>query len=233
MKHKILAIIPARAGSKRLPGKNIKDFGGKPLIAWAIQAAKQSRYISKVLVSTDSDEVASVSRKFGADVPFLRPNEIAGDTATIKDVILHALREMEKSGETFEHIILLQPTSPLRTADHIDQAFSAYFDDKDPKKSLVSVFETEYYYELMFKIDQNELKGNFLNVDGKIFTQQMSKAVTPNGCIYIRTTESFREHGDFYSGRVVPYVMSVESSADIDTQEDFDKALQLLSNRQD
>ena len=117
-----LAIIPARGESKRLPRKNIMELAGKPLIAWTIEAALNSQFIDEVVVTTDNQEIAIVAQQYGANIPFLRPNKLASDTATTFDVVRHAIGHYRENGKIFDFIILLQPTSPLRTKDHIDEA---------------------------------------------------------------------------------------------------------------
>jgi len=117
---KILALIPARGGSKGLPGKNIKPLLGKPLIAWTIEQAKASKYVDRVVVSTDDDEIAEVAIRYGAEVPFLRPKELARDDSPTIDAILHALDFFSDKGERFDLLALLEPTSPLRDSEDID-----------------------------------------------------------------------------------------------------------------
>ena len=119
---KILAIIPARGGSKAIPKKNIIDLLGKPLLYYSVKSAKESKYIDKVIVSTDDDEIAEIGKKLGADVPFLRPEEISGDKAKSIDAFIHAIKELEKLEEKYDYILLLQNTSPLRQSWHIDEA---------------------------------------------------------------------------------------------------------------
>jgi CMP-N,N'-diacetyllegionaminic acid synthase len=119
---KIIAIIPARGGSKGLPGKNIKRLAGKPLIAWTIEQAKKSGWIDKLIVDTDDEKIAEIARKYGAEVPFLRPKELAQDKSSIYDVIFHALDWFKKIGLDFDSVALLEPTSPLRKDDDIDNA---------------------------------------------------------------------------------------------------------------
>ena len=116
---KVLAIIPARGGSKRLPRKNILPLGGKPLLGWTIDAANQCEHIDRVIVSTEDAEIAEVSKKFGCEIPFYRPHELSTDETTTLDVVLHLLDELEKADEHYDYVVLLQPTSPLRTAEHI------------------------------------------------------------------------------------------------------------------
>lgn len=138
---KTLAIIPARGGSKGIPYKNIMNINGKPLIAYSIEAAKQSKYIDYILVSTDDDKIKEVSLQYGASVPFLRPEEISNDTAKSIDVVIHGINYLKESGEEFDYVVLLQPTSPLRTSQDIDEAIEILI--KNEKESLVSVCEVE------------------------------------------------------------------------------------------
>ena len=134
----ILAIIPARRGSKRLPGKNIKILGDKPLIAWTIEAAKNSQYIDHIIVSTDSDKIAKVAKNWGVAVPFERPSYLSTDEASSEDVIVHTLNWIEENeGILFDYFILLQPTSPLRQTKDIDQALELM--EKKNASSVVSV----------------------------------------------------------------------------------------------
>ena len=138
-KRKTLALIPARGGSKGLPGKNIMPLAGKPVIAWSIEQALNSRCIDKVLVSTDSREIASIARKYGAEVPFLRPKALAADTSSTFDVISHAVDFLRKQGEEFDYIALVEPTSPLRANADLDRAIKSLIDHEDKADSLVSV----------------------------------------------------------------------------------------------
>ena len=138
---KILAIIPARGGSKGLPGKNIKKLAGKPLIAWTIDQAKKSKYIDKLIVSTDSKEIAEISKKYGAEIPFLRSKKLAQDNSSIYDVIFDAINWFKKNNIDFDLIILLEPTSPLRENNDIDNAVELFINNWDKANSLVSVSE--------------------------------------------------------------------------------------------
>ncbi len=139
MMQNIIAIIPARGGSKRLPCKNIRDLCGKPLIAWTIEQAKNSKFIDKVVVSTDDEEIAAISREYGVDVPFLRPKELATDESPSIDLIKHALDFFKKKGETYDIIILLEPTSPLRKKNDIDAAINLFLERYYYSDSLVSL----------------------------------------------------------------------------------------------
>jgi CMP-N-acetylneuraminic acid synthetase len=147
-----LAVIPARGGSKRLPRKNVLDLAGKPLIAWTIEAAKQSKYIDHFVVSTDDQEITDVSKQFGAEV-LTRPGELATDTASSVDVVLHSINAQQKQ---YDYVILLQPTSPLRTAQHIDEAIELLFEKN--ANAIISVCET----------DHSPLWSNTLHEDGNM-----------------------------------------------------------------
>ena len=127
---KLLALITARGGSKRLPKKNILKLANKPLIAWTIEASLKSPYIDEVIVSTDDVEIAEISRSYGADVPFIRPPELATDNASSIDVLKHAVLTLNNLDRHFDYLILLQPTSPLRKATHINEAIKMYVDKK-------------------------------------------------------------------------------------------------------
>jgi CMP-N,N'-diacetyllegionaminic acid synthase len=126
----LLAIIPARGGSKGVPGKNLRSIAGKPLIAWSIEQALAAKSVSEVVVTTDSEDIAEVARQFGASVPFLRPAELATDSAPTEPTMLHALLEMEKGRGRFDQVLLLQPTSPLRLPGTLDNAFAAFLTAK-------------------------------------------------------------------------------------------------------
>ncbi|NIO11196.1 MAG: NTP transferase domain-containing protein, partial [Deltaproteobacteria bacterium] len=121
-RQRVLGVITARGGSKGLPGKNIRDLCGKPLVAWSIEAAKASTYLDRLVVTTDSEEIAKVAKQYGAEVPFLRPPELATDTATSFAAIDHLLGELEKTGDLYDIVALIEPTSPLRETADIDKA---------------------------------------------------------------------------------------------------------------
>ncbi|OOE33404.1 CMP-N-acetlyneuraminic acid synthetase, partial [Salinivibrio kushneri] len=177
---KVCALIPARGGSKRLPKKNSLPLSGKPLIAWTIEAALNSQYIDKVLVSTDSEEIASISREFGAYVPALRPEYLANDTATTEQVIRYELnRHMQDS----DILIILQPTSPLRSKQQIDQALRLFQEKK--ASSVFSVTACEHPPEWCGKLPDNYSMANFISGDFSTRSQDLQKSFRLNGAIYI------------------------------------------------
>ena len=213
-----LVIIPARGGSKGLPGKNIKLLNGKPLIYYTLDAALDVADPQNICVSTDSDEIISKIREYGLNVPFKRPLELATDTAGTYDVILHAIDFYEKRGQRFDRIILLQPTSPFRTGSHIKQALTVYNKNLD---MVVSVKETKAspYFTLF---EENE-KGYLMLSKPCGFTrrQDCPKVYEYNGAIYIMNINSLKMRTPDKFERIKKYLMSAQDSLDIDNMLDF------------
>ncbi|MGM9571749.1 MAG: cytidylyltransferase domain-containing protein [bacterium] len=213
----VLAVIPARGGSKRLPGKNIKLLKDKPLIAWTIEEAENSKYIDRVIVSTDDKEIADISRLFKADVPFLRPAALAQDTTSTVDVLVDLLSKVEK----YDYLCLLQPTSPLRTSDDIDGAL-AYFEEKKAD-SVISVCVAEHSPLWSNVLPPDNSLSNF--IDDKIKnkrSQDLPVYYRLNGAVYIIKTEKLLQERELLlSENCYAYVMPNERSVDIDTAMDF------------
>lgn len=228
----ILAIIPARGGSKGLPKKNIKKISGVPLIGYTIRAAKKSRYISRVVVSTDEEEIAEVSRRFGAEIPCLRPKELAGDESTTVDCVIHMMNYLKENKKYVpDYVCLLQCTSPLRSVEDIDGAIEKLFStDFD---GIVSVCEAEInpYWTNVFEND----KLKYFLEDGKKITrrQDLPKIYRYNGAIYIIKTEAFIQEKSFETENITGYVMPNEKSIDIDTITDFKIAEILMKEREE
>jgi CMP-N,N'-diacetyllegionaminic acid synthase len=225
----VLAIIPARGGSKGVYRKNIKQLNGTPLIEYTIQAAKQSSLITRYMVSTEDEEIADVSRSAGADVPFLRPKSLAQDDSKVIDTCMFVLEKL-KQDEGYEPniVILLQPTSPLRKAHHLDEAIRLYI--KKSADSVLSVCEVEHPPSLLLKISQNGGELIPLLNREEMFKnrQEFEKTYTLNGAIYVFSPHFLREELSFYGEKTYPYLMSVEESIDIDTEIDFELASILL-----
>lgn len=220
-----LAVIPARGGSKRLPRKNLLDLAGKPLIAWTIEAAKNSKYIDLFTVSTDDQELSYVSKKHGAEV-LTRPSELATDTASSVDVVLHALNAQN---QPYDYLILLQPTSPLRTAQHIDEAIELLFDKN--ANAVISVCETDHSPLWANTLPENGSMDNFIReeVKGKR-SQDLPNYYHLNGAIYIINTAHIKESKSFIPARnSYAYTMSKKDSVDIDTDLDFELACLLIN----
>lgn len=212
---RILAIIPARGGSKGLARKNILPVGGKPLIAWTIEAALQSSWISKVILSSDDSEIMAVAEHYGCDVPFQRPIHLASDTATTLDVAIHALTHFPE----YDYIILLQPTSPLRTAEHIDAAFSTLHNRQ--AQSLVSITKVNKSPLWMYHIDEAQTLAPVVPQSNQITRRQdIPAAYLLNGAIYIIKTQALLEKRAFVLPETIGFIMSEEDSLDIDTSTD-------------
>lgn len=220
---RILALIPARGGSKGLPGKNILSFCGKPLLAWSIEQAKKSKFIDTVIVSTDSESIAAIADKFGAEVPFLRPKNISGSSAKTIDAIFHALNFFDKKMGTFDYVILLQPTSPLRTEQDIDKAISLCF--KNDAKAVISVCKTEHSPLWSVRLPKSLSMKGFINpVVANKPRQSLPDFYRINGAIYFSSTSYLRKNNGFLGIDTIAYVMSRECSVDIDTKLDFEFA---------
>ena len=230
---RILALIPARGGSKGIHHKNIALLAGKPLIQYTIDAARQSKYIDYVFVSTDDAEIADVSKKFGAKVPFLRPEELASDTAKTIDAVLHAIETLRKAGETFDNLVLLQPTSPLRTAEDIDGAVETFYQNN--RRSVVSVSEVIDHPILIRTIEQTpegERLKPLLEGSSTVRRQDMPPYYRVNGSIYINPIEEINSTTSF-NDNPIPFVMSPSHSIDIDEPLDLKIAEWITQTRFD
>ena len=215
---KLLAIIPARSGSKGLKNKNILPLQGKPLIAYAIEGAQEAGVFDKVFVSTDSEEYAEIARAWGAEVPFLRPDELATDMALACDYVLHALQAYQEVGCSFDYFAILQPTSPLRTGVHIEEAVKMLIDEE--KTSVVSVTASSHPANCYGHIPKDGSLEGFApakggNRQGEQYLYRL------NGAIYLCSCEEYRRTQNFYGPNSKAYIMGNQSSIDIDTQEDF------------
>ncbi|HYH16699.1 MAG TPA: acylneuraminate cytidylyltransferase family protein [Flavisolibacter sp.] len=214
----MLAIIPARGGSKGLPGKNIKLLNGKPLIAYSIEEAIKSKAVSEVVVSTDSEEIAEVAIKLGAKCPFLRPKELATDEALAVDNYIYTINRLEESyGYNVNAFIVLQPTSPLRLAEDIDNA--AILFEKENADSVISYTEEHhpvYWHKLI--TDEGRLVDIFPErLENR---QAFKKTYFPNGSVYIFRKSLIMER-KYYTENTFAYIMPRNRSVDIDTIEDF------------
>jgi len=224
---KILGVIPARGGSKGVKRKNIRLVAGKPLIAYSIEAAKHARLLTRFIVSTEDAEIAAVAKNLGAEV-IARPKEIAEDTTPMVDVIKHAFHCLEDREETFDAGLILQPTAPLRTAEDIDLAIEMF--GKSNARSLVSVYQvSDCHPARMYRIEEGVLIP--LHEEPK---QRLRQALPPifhrNGAIYL-FHKSLLAEGSLMGDRPIPFVMSRESSINIDEEIDLDLADLLLRKR--
>jgi len=227
--NKVIAIIPARGGSKGLPGKNIKKLIEKPLIAYTIEAALNAKCIDRVVISTDDSEIAKVALAYKAEVPFMRPSVLATDTAMAIDVYLDTIAKIEAINKIkIENIIILLPTCPLRTAEDIDNAYRLFI-EKDAD-SVIS-YTRESHPVTWHKYLDNENKFiDILEPDLLKNRQDLRVSYFPNGAIYIFKTELLKS-GKYYNENSFAYVMEREKSVDIDTLDDFLYAEFLLRKR--
>lgn len=217
---KILAIIPARAGSKGIKNKNIVDLCDQPLISYSITAALQSKYIDKVVVSTDSEEIAQVAIRYDAEVPFLRPKELASDTAKIIDAVMHCIKTLEMMGKTYDYLVLLQPTQPLRQAYHIDEAIELLVNKGED--SLISVRKVIDHPILIRTRDE---KGNAINLINQSSTQRrqdFKQYYKVNGSIYINKINQLTHETSLNDNKLC-YIM--DDKYDIDIDERFDLSI--------
>jgi len=214
----LLAIIPARGGSKGLPRKNVLPVNGRPLIAWTILAAQSSRVIDRLVLSSDDLEIIEVARQWGCDVPFRRPDHISDDAASSIDVIIHAISQLD----SYKYVALLQPTSPLRSTADIDDAFSLLLESGAP--SCVSVCESAESPYLMHKrSDGGRLEGYLKPLLGVTRRQDLPKSYVLNGAVYIARVDWLLKKRTFISDETVGYVMPRERSIDIDEVADFEQ----------
>lgn len=223
---RVLAIIPARGGSKGIPKKNIIDLLGKPLLYYSIKSAKESKYIDKVILSTDDIEIAEVGKSLGAEVPFLRPEEISGDKAKSIDAFIHAIKEMEKIEGKYDYILLLQNTSPLRQGWHIDEALEKMIESNE--RSLVSVSEVIEHPCIMRTLDENGKTSNLMDMNGDTRRQDFPPIYIVNGAIYIQKNDEHLNLDTNLNGGKLAYVMPREYSVDIDEYLDLDIATHYL-----
>lgn len=219
---KVLALIPARGGSKGIPGKNIADLAGKPLIAWTIEAAKACPGIDSIVLSTDDPAIASVAARFGCEVPFMRPPELATDVSSSMDVVYHSLERLPG----FDVVLLLQPTSPLRTSTDIE----ACLDLLKNAPAVVSVRPSEDHPFLTYEISVGGTLAPYArpSTGQSLRRQDLPGAWCLNGAIYAADTEWLKSHRGFISSETVAYQMPSERSIDIDALADLRLADELI-----
>ena len=219
---RILCIIPARVGSKGLPGKNIRPLLGKPLLAWTVEQAQASQYIDTIFVSTDDEGIADVARQYGVDIPFLRPAEFARDDSPTMDVIAHTVDFFRSRQQEFDLLVLLEPTSPLRKKGDVDAAIAQFWDAKDSVDALVSVGEIHLEHPYASKeIINGQVRALVEPPEAITRRQQLPKAYFPYGVIYASKTVELLCAGTFYQKRTLPYVIERWQNYEIDDIYDF------------
>jgi len=226
---KILALIPARAGSKGLPQKNILPLANKSLIAWSINAAKNSRYVDKLIISTDDDNIADVARSYGCEVPFIRPDHLATDEASTIDVIMHAVSYFDD----YDYLVLLEPTSPLRETNDIDSALEMLCQNRARADSIVSVSKVEATHPAFsVKIADDGLIRPYAGDEFKIIRRQdLSPLYFFEGTVYISDVKQLLLKKTFYHDRTMPYVVPRWKSIEIDERIDMICCEALIKNK--
>ena len=221
-----IAIITARGGSKGLPGKNIRNLNGLPLIGWTIKAAREAACIDRVYVTTEDQEISEISKSLGAEI-IERPEELARDDTPSEPVIAHALMTLMDEGLEVENVFLLQPTSPLRTSVHIDQAWEKFC--KTSSDCIISVFEPKHSPAKAYKVlPSGEITGLLHENAPYMRRQDLETCVQPNGAIYLFSARKFLEKNQIPRSRVYPLIMTSEESIDIDTIDDLELAETLM-----
>ena len=225
----ILALVPARGGSKGVPRKNVRDLAGRPLLQWSVDAARASKQVGRIVVTTDDPAIADIARAGGADVPFLRPAELARDDTAGLDPVLHALEWLaEHESYRPDLVLLLQPTSPLRTVADIDGAVSlAIGSALDPVVSVTTPSQHPYW---MKRIDDDgRLHDVIPQPTPTTRRQDLPTCYAVNGAIYLITPDALREHRTWFTDRTLAYIMPPERSLDIDSEWDFRVAATILA----
>jgi len=224
---KVLGVIPARGGSKGVPRKNIREVGGKPLIAWTIEESKKSKYIDRLILSSEDEEIIRVARERGCDVPFVRPAELARDDTPGVEPVLHALRELPG----YDYVVLLQPTSPLRSVEDIDACIEKCI--KMKLKTCVSVTESDKSPYWMYLLDNEGKMQPFVKTPTLITRRQdLPKVYALNGAVYVAERKYLFEERSFLTEETMGYVMSPERSLDLDTEIDM-KLFELMLGSKD
>ena len=225
----VVGLITARGGSKGVPRKNVRMLAGKPLIAWTIDSARQARRLDRIIVSTDDEEIAAVSRQFGAAVPFMRPAELARDSSPHIDVVLHALRWLsreEKYNPAF--VLLLQPTSPLRTAEDIDGIIDLAIERR--AEAVVSVSPACDHPYLVRQVDSEGMLKPFMDCPLPYARRQdLPPAYALNGALYLQQCTGLLTRQSFEGCRTIAYVMPRQRSLEVDTEADLVEVERLLT----
>lgn len=208
-----LFIIPARGGSKGVPGKNIRELNGKPLIAWTIEEAKKSKFADRIILSSDDAEIIQVAKEYDCEVPFIRPKELARDETPGISTVLHAIEQCTG----YAYVVLLQPTSPLRTVEDIDGCIQFFLDSK--AEACVTVKEVEESPYWMYSKNEEGHLINLIQQDSLITRRQdLPKVYSLNGAVYVASIDFLSKNKSFLTKETIGYVMPIERSFDIDTE---------------
>jgi CMP-N,N'-diacetyllegionaminic acid synthase len=229
---RVLGLIPARGGSKGVPGKNLRSLGGKPLLAWTAEAALAARSLDRVILSTDDSAIAMLGRSLHLDVPFLRPAELAKDETPTLDVVVHALRWLERAGDPYDAVALLQPTSPFRSPELIDRAV-ALLQEREAT-SVVTMRPVPHRYHPHWVFLRQEDGGVRLTTgerDPIPRRQMLPEALARDGRLYVTRSWVVLEQRSLYGDRCFPLCVPDEEDVNLDTLEDFAHAERLLERK--
>lgn len=212
----VLAIVPARGGSKGIPRKNIKVIAGKPLIAWTIEEAKKSKYIDKLILSSEDEEIINVAKQWGCEVPFIRPLELAQDNTAGIEPVIHAIKAINAK---YDYVCLLQPTSPLRKTEHIDGCIEkCILNNSD---SCVSISEVKKHPYWMYVLNDTDIIKPFCKEEHAVLRQELPRLYVLNGAIYMAKADFITTNFGFIDDNTIGYYMDAISSIDIDEYLDF------------
>lgn len=225
---KILAIIPARGGSKGIPKKNIINLLGKPLLYYSIKCAKESKYIDKIIISTDDIEITKIAKNLGEPVPFLRPKKLSTDKSKSIETVIHVIEELKKKNENYDYIVLLQNTSPLRQSWHVDEAIENLLESNE--RDLISISEVTEHPILMKTINKNNLANSLIKTNEDMRRQDFPPIYIVNGAIYIQKNDINLNLNTNLNGGRLTYLMEHKYSVDIDEYLDLEIATHYLKN---
>ena len=223
---RVVAVVPARGGSKGIPRKNVADLAGKPLLFYTLEAAQGARSVSETVVSSDDEDILALARRQGATA-LARPAALASDHSACEPVVTDALAQLGRLGRHYQVLVLLQPTSPLRDAGDVEAALKRFFDSD--ATSLISVYEPPHSPCKAFRLDQRGMLRGLVD-DGAPFRnrQELPTCFYPNGAIFVTGVDRFLTTGTLFSERTVPFVMPRDKSIDIDDAEDLAAAAAFL-----
>ena len=227
----ILGVIPARGGSKGVPKKNIIDVGGKPLLAYTAEAALSATKLTRVILSTDSEEIAAVGKQCGLEVPFLRPAELAEDNTPTIVVLQHLLDALAQQGQYYDALCLLQPTSPFRDSEMVDEACSQYIAQQADSLLSVLMIPHQYHPDWALVSDDNRISWANGQQDPPARRQELRPAYHREGSIYIAKTELITQHGTLYGKKIIPYVVDPDLSVNIVTVDDLNLAREKIKGK--
>jgi len=228
---RILGLIPARAGSKGIPNKNIRPLAGKPLIVYTIESALESQGLTDIVVSTDSEEIAEIALAADAEIPFIRPKELAQDETPTFPVVKHALDTLSDLGREYDAVCLLQPTNPLRSPIDINTCIDIL--ETTGADSVISMVEVPHQYNphWVYKLDENGIASLVIGAESPISRRQdLPRTFHRDGTIYLTRTEVIREYGTLYGKQIVPFLMDEFRSINLDTQKDWEEVEERLKD---